>query len=368
MNLFINIVFLVIVCGFTLLYLFNLALNYFRALAVNKKIKEHPLTVDAKVIDVIKDKKRVFVKVKYSSPTNYVLLSDVFEFTESEFFDQYYVGQDVKIIYPELSSNKKVTCFPTYLAHEEFEMIEENNTVSEVEAVSTDEVSSDTDANEAQKAKEEKEKEEAKIKAEKEKLAKQKKKDKEPSIIINGKTYRGQKLSIEAGPLVTDLMLFAAGVYILIVTIINLTTPSATTGSTGLSAKNTRPLWISKDGTTNVNDGCLEILFIVAIIVIYFMLFSYILERLTVASPEHNQNYLKLCGIKGTAQVKTYKFGKSKDSQGNKEAQIEIEFYSNKGEKINASLNSYMYSQTQEEFIQILYDPSNPKNVVYMRQ
>lgn len=346
MNLFINIVFLTLVTGFAGLYLVNLILNLVRAIRVNRELKKHPLFVDAKVINVIHSKKRVFVKVKYSSPTNFVLLSDIFEFAETEFFDQYFVDQDVKIIYPDLKNHKRITCFPTYIAHPE----DVNPPVLEAKLVTEDDTA---DTKEDKKE---------------EKIDSKPKKNKEQLIVIDGKNYYSQKLTIEAGPVVTDAMLFAAGVYIFIVTLINLITPSATTAHTGLSYPNTRPLYISKNGTTNVNDGCLEVLFIVAIIVIYIMLFSYIIERLTVASPEHNQNYLKLCGIKGTAQVKTYKFGRNKDSKGNKEAQLKIEFFSNKGEKVEADINSYMYTQTQEEYIQILYDPMNPKNVVYMRQ
>ena len=74
---------------------------------------------------------------------------------------------------------------------------------------------------------------------------------------------------------------------------------------------------------------------------------------------------LKICGIKGTAEVKTFKFGKSKNAQGVKESILEIEFFTNSGEKVNCSLNSYLYTNTQEQYIDILYDELNPKNVVY---
>lgn len=47
---------------------------------------------------------------------------------------------------------------------------------------------------------------------------------------------------------------------------------------------------------------------------------------------------------------------------------MEIEFYNNKGEKIKANLNSFMYTETQEQYVNILYDVHHPKNVVYMRK
>ena len=104
---------------------------------------------------------------------------------------------------------------------------------------------------------------------------------------------------------------------------------------------------------------------LLVIIMFYLMLFTYIKERLFGMSAEHKTAYLKLCGIKGTAEVKTFKFGKSKNAQGTKESLLEIEFFTNSGEKVNCGLNSYLYTDTQEQFIDILYDEFNPKNVVY---
>ena len=37
-------------------------------------------------------------------------------------------------------------------------------------------------------------------------------------------------------------------------------------------------------------------------------------------------------------------------------------------EKIKANLNSFMYTETQEQYVNILYDVHHPKNVVYMRK
>ena len=65
------------------------------------------------------------------------------------------------------------------------------------------------------------------------------------------------------------------------------------------------------------------------------------------------------------AEVKTFKFTKNKNNQGTKESALEIEFFTNAGEKVNCSLNSFLYTETQEQYIDILYDESNPKNVVY---
>lgn len=66
-------------------------------------------------MEVIHEKKRVYVKVEYVSPTNFVKFVDYFEFTEKSFNDQYYVDQELGIYYPKVDDLKRVTCFPTYL-------------------------------------------------------------------------------------------------------------------------------------------------------------------------------------------------------------------------------------------------------------
>ena len=80
------------------------------------------------------------------------------------------------------------------------------------------------------------------------------------------------------------------------------------------------------------------------------------------------QNYLKLYGNIAKARVKTYKFSRQKNSKGNKESIIDIEFSTSEGEQVNTRLTSFLYTETQEEYIDIIYDPKKPKNVVYLRQ
>ena len=46
---------------------------------------------------------------------------------------------------------------------------------------------------------------------------------------------------------------------------------------------------------------------------------------------------------------------------------LEIEYYTKTGEKINTRLNSFLYTETQEEYIDIIYDDKQPKNVVYLK-
>ena len=65
------------------------------------------------------------------------------------------------------------------------------------------------------------------------------------------------------------------------------------------------------------------------------------------ADRDQNQSYLKMYGVKCMAEVKTFKLGRTKNQKGVKESIMEIEFYNNKGEKIKANLNSFMYTETQ---------------------
>lgn len=179
----------------------------------------------------------------------------------------------------------------------------------------------------------------------------------------------GQKMGLEAGPIVTDLIMFIGGIYVFITALISELMVDPSSNLRGLEW-NGRPLVSGLDLNTVTTEatGVFSIIYILIIFVLYFLFFNYVFERLRGMSGEHTQNYLKLCGVKGTAQVKTFKFSRSKNAQGMKEALLTIEFYTNKGEKVNTSISSYLYSETQEEFIDILYDEKAPKTAVYMRK
>ena len=43
-----------------------------------------------------------------------------------------------------------------------------------------------------------------------------------------------------------------------------------------------------------------------------------------------------------------------------------IEYRNHLGELTQTMLSSYAYTETQEEYIDVIYDPKNPKNVVYL--
>ena len=275
----------ILIILFMFAYIACFVINLVRAIIVNNSMKVSYETVKGKVIEVIKEKKRVYIKVEYMSPTNHINFVDFFEFTEKEFNDQYYVDQEVEIYYPNVKEFKRVTCFPTYL--------------------------------------------------------------------------QGEKIKIKLGPVVTDLILAIVGVLM--------------TGWFTSLIIQLGGFYIFNQGNTsneNIMD-CTNFSSALIYLLPLFMLVStipYIMERLTTASKEENQTYLKLNGAKCMAEVKTYKFGRNKDAKGNKESMLQIEFYDSKGNLIQANLNSFMYTETQEQYINILYDLKNPKNVVYMRK
>lgn len=295
MNLILNGLVLLVAFLFAAAYLYSLILNLFRALKVNKVIKESPNAVTGRVVEIIKQKSRVFVKVEYVSTVNRSKFIDVFELTYKEFNDQYYEGQEVKIYYPETKNLKRVNCFPTYL--------------------------------------------------------------------------EGQKIGLESGPLFTDIILFAGGVFVFVSILSTLLTKDEATGLTGLQW-NGRPLVTGFDLNTVSTGatGCFQVLYLFVIVIFYMMLFTYLLERIAGMTAQHKQSYLKICGLRAMAEVKTFKFGRSKNAQGQKESQMKIEFCTSAGEKVACDLSSFLYTETQEQYVDILYDEKNPKNVVYMRK
>lgn len=285
MNVIISVIYYILIILFMFGYIACFILNLIRAVQVNKGMKEEYNTIKAKVIEVIKEKKRVFVKVEYLSTANFTKFVDFYEFTEREFNDQYYVDQELEIYYPKVDNVKRVTCFPTYL--------------------------------------------------------------------------EGEKIKIKSAPIITDVILAVVGILM-------------TGWFTSLVIK-LGGFYIFNDGNTSnasIADCSNFSSFLIYLLPLfmYISTIPYVIERLTSCSRDENQTYLKLYGAKCMAEVKTYKFGRNKDAKGNKESMLEIEFYNNKGELIKANLNSYMYTETQEQYINILYDLKNPKNVVYMRK
>ena len=150
------------------------------------------------------------------------------------------------------------------------------------------------------------------------------------------------------GAFVTDLMLVLFAAYVVYSIVYNMIQKNA---------------FVTNVPVTEVTSGVMLILYLV----MHFLLMTYVIDRLNNAPTQENQNYLQIYGIHTNAEVTTFKFVGSKNSRGYKESQMEIEYFNGVGEKIKAKCSSYYYSETQEQFVSILYDPKNPKNVVYIK-
>lgn len=284
-----SICYIALIYIFMAMYIVCFVMNIVRANKVNKELKKEDglKSVKGKVIEIIKDRKKYFVRVEYVSATNGVKFVDYFEMTETEFNDQYYVDQEVEIYYPEVSNWKKVTYFPVYL--------------------------------------------------------------------------EGQPIKVKKSALITDGMFAGVGIFMAIwIT----TTAILTKARFGLPLFN--EVNMANQSMANCSAG--SPLTLLLPFVLYMFTIPYMIERFTMADKDQNHSYLKLCGIRCMAEVKTFKFSRSKNEKGIKESLLQIEFYNNKGELIKANVNSYMYTETQEQYVNILYDIKNPKNVVYMRK
>lgn len=280
MNIATNIIFLVLTGAFMVLYAYNLVLNIIRAVKTNKLIKADPQTLEATVVEVKQVKKRVYIRVQYTSTSNLQTFESIYELTQKEFNDQYYVGQKLNIIFPKITGTKRIHCFPTYLD--------------------------------------------------------------------------GTKIVVEAGPIFTDCLILASGIFIFCFSLSNMLVKGVFT--------NNLPL-ISLDGS----DSTVTWLTILIFLIIYFVLMSYIIERIGGISKDHSENYLKMCGLKAKAEVITYKLNRSKNANGVRQSDIKIEFRTNKGEKIEANIASYMYTEHPDQFIDVLYDGRRPQMAVYVR-
>lgn len=289
MDLAINLIFFIIVSAFMVLYVVSFILNFIRAKKVNKKMQETSKRVKGVVSQIAEEKRRVYVRVDYKSPSNGENFYNIFEFTKSEWTNQYKEEDEVEIIYPDTTNEEKVICFPVYL--------------------------------------------------------------------------EGMKVKVESGPLFTDGLVAFSGIFIFVLVLMTYITKNGFSDIAALCNFN-----IASCTQPTKDYEMFSLMYVIMILFIYIMLAGYLKERFTSLSSTQNQNYLKLVGLRCAARVVTFKFGRSKNQQGLKEAQLKIEFSTAQGEQISADLNSFMYSETQEEIINILYDPKKPTNCVYLKK
>lgn len=113
--------------------------------------------------------------------------------------------------------------------------------------------------------------------------------------------------------------------------------------------------------------GLFNQIYVLIMVFVYAMILSYVVVNIAEMPKKDMQNYLKIYGNIAKARVKTYKFGRAKNNKGNKESIITIEFSTNEGVQVETKLTSFLYTETQQEYIDILYDPKKPKCVVFLK-
>lgn len=278
--MFFKISYLIIISLFLVAFCINFGISLYRDLKSKKALKTNPIHQKGIVRDVQTVKGKVFVTVEFTSNHNRLLLSNVFELFESDLKGKTYtVGQEVDMIYNDVTNEKKIKNFPLLLAD--------------------------------------------------------------------------SKVKLEKGVLfLNSALIFMAG-FILANTIFMYAQTNA----------------LSTDIPLVGEGGLYENYFyILLMFVIYFILCNYMVSTIFDAPRKDVQNYLKFYGNVAKARVITYKFGKAKNSRGLKESIIELEYSTNSGEQVKAKLTSFMYTESQDEYIDIIYDPKNTKSVVYLKQ
>ncbi len=278
--MFLKILYIIVLSMFLVSFIFNFIMSLIKDIKAKKAIKTNPVHQKGIIRNIEKFKGRVYLSVEFSSNHNRLLLSETFELFESDIKGkEYYVGQEVDMIYKDVTNEKRVRIFPLLLSD--------------------------------------------------------------------------LKIKLDKGPLFLNIALIVMGAFIL---------------------GNTLNLYAQKQAwTTDIQligeSGIYENSFYMLLMfVVYFLISNYMVQSLIDTPRKDIQNYLKFYGNVTKARVVTYKFGKAKNSKGNKESIIDLEFSTSDGTQVHTKLTSFLYTESQEEYIDILYDPKHPKTVVYLKQ
>ena len=276
--MFIKIAYIALNVFFFFVFVVNFVIGLVRDLKFKKAIKKNPQTLKAHVREIDKVKNRVYMIVDFQSPHNRLNFSEAYEFFESDLKGrEFTVGEEIDLIYNDVTSWKKVMGFPLLI--KEF------------------------------------------------------------------------KVKLERGPLFLNIMLIIFSIWVNINMIL---------------------VYVNNDGFNpeipfSGEGGLFNQIYVLIMVFVYAMILSYVVVNIAEMPKKDMQNYLKLYGNIAKARVKTYKFGKAKNNKGNKESIITIEFSTNEGVQVETKLTSFLYTETQQEYIDILYDPKKPKCVVFLK-
>jgi hypothetical protein len=276
--MFIKIAYIALNVFFFFVFVVNFVIGLVRDIKFKNAIKKNPQTLKAHVREIDKVKNRVYMIVDFQSPHNRLNFSEAYEFFESDLKGrEFTVGEEIDLIYNDVTTWKKVMGFPLLL--KEF------------------------------------------------------------------------KVKLERGPLFLNIMLIIFSIWVNINMIL---------------------VYVNNDGFNpevpfSGEGGLFNQIYVLIMVFVYAMILSYVVVNIAEMPKKDMQNYLKLYGNIAKARVKTYKFGKAKNNKGNKESIITIEFSTNEGVQIETKLTSFLYTETQQEYIDILYDPKKPKCVVFLK-
>jgi hypothetical protein len=91
--------------------------------------------------------------------------------------------------------------------------------------------------------------------------------------------------------------------------------------------------------------------YVLIVLMIYLVLLTYLIESIFSIPKAENQDYLKTYGQHARARVVTFKLAGKKNQRGFKESRMTIEYRNHLGDLTKTTLSSYMYTETQEEYI-----------------
>lgn len=273
-----KIAYLAVNIFFFFVFVVNFVLALVRDIRYKKALRNNPQTVHAYVRQVDKVKNRLYMLVEFQSEHNRLNFTETYEFFESDLKGrEFNVGDQVDLIYNDVSSWKRVMGFPLLI--------------------------------------------------------------------------KDFKVKLDKGPLFLNIMLVLFSVWV------NTTTILTFVNNNGFS----------KDVAFTGENGLFNSFYVLIMVFVYAMILSYVVVNIIEMPKKDMQNYLKFYGNIAKARVKTYKFGRAKNSKGNKESIITIEFSTSSGEQVETKLTSFLYTETQQEYIDILYDPRKPKCVVFLK-
>lgn len=108
---FMSIAYITIIMGFMVVYITAFVLNLIRAKKVNKEMKKSCRSVKGKIVEIVKEKKRVFIRVEYTSPSNYTKFVDYFDLTEKNLMINIMLTKKLKYITQKLKIGNELHAF-----------------------------------------------------------------------------------------------------------------------------------------------------------------------------------------------------------------------------------------------------------------